>query len=427
MAADTATPAVIGRISCVERLASGQAPNNGASDQVSWLVELAVIERCINNGNNRPLPYTWRHEASRDRYAAGTAAPTGDPVAQRGQKPVGSGTHGERVGDSVFRWAGVYRANGLRGLQPRPTPGRPPKLSRAQRVRLERALLKGPLATGYATDLWTLTRVAEVIQHLFGVRYHPCHVWRLLHSMDWSCQKPERRALQRDEAAITRWKQQRWPHIKNAARCGAHLVFVDESGFLLAPNVTRTWAPRGRTPVVYHLYKHDRLSAISALAVSPRQRRLALYLQLRPRALDGLDVGIFLVYLLRHIRGRIVLLWDQGSIHRRREVTLFLRQHPRVRVEEFPSYAPELNPAEFLWTQGDRSLANSAPADLADLRQMLRRSTARSGGHNACFGPASLRPISRGDAKRQDGHRAEGPLYTKSARIDSWRPLSLLS
>jgi transposase len=110
------------------------------------------------------------------------------------------------------------------------------------------------------------------------------------------------------------------------------------------------------------------------LAVSPRRRRLALYLQLRPRALDGLDVGIFLVYLLRHIRGRIVLLWDQGSIHRRREVTLFLRQHPRVRVEEFPSYAPELNPAEFLWTQGDRSLANSAPADLADIRQMLRRS-----------------------------------------------------
>ena len=115
---------------------------------------------------------------------------------------------------SVFRWAGVYRANGLHGLQPRPTLGRPPKLSRAQRARLERVLLKGPLAAGYSTDLWTLTRVAEVIQHLFGVRYHPCHVWRLLHRMDWSCQKPERRALQRDEAAITRWKRQRWPHIK---------------------------------------------------------------------------------------------------------------------------------------------------------------------------------------------------------------------
>ncbi len=115
---------------------------------------------------------------------------------------------------SVFRWAGTYRTKGLRGLRPRPTPGRPPKLSRAQRARLERVLLKGPLAAGYATDLWTLTRVAEVITRLFGVRYHPCHVWRLLHSMDWSCQKPERRALQRDEGAITQWKRRRWPHIK---------------------------------------------------------------------------------------------------------------------------------------------------------------------------------------------------------------------
>ena len=116
------------------------------------------------------------------------------------------------------------------------------------------------------------------------------------------------------------------------------------------PNVTRTWAPRGRTPVVYHLYKHDRLSVISALAVSPRRRRIALYLHLRPRALDGLDVRAFLTSLLRHIRGPIVVLWDQGTIHRRREVKMFLRQRPRVQVEEFPGYAPELNPAEFVWT-----------------------------------------------------------------------------
>jgi len=116
---------------------------------------------------------------------------------------------------SVFRWAETYRKKGLRGLQPRPTPGRPSKLSPAQLTRLERVLLKGPLAAGYTTDLWTLTRVAEMISRLFGVRYHPCHVWRILHDMDWSCQKPERRALQRDEAAIAQWKRQRWPRIKN--------------------------------------------------------------------------------------------------------------------------------------------------------------------------------------------------------------------
>lgn len=149
---------------------------------------------------------------------------------------------------------------------------------------------------------------------------------------------------------------------------------------MLIPNVTRTWGPHGHTPLVYHLYKHDRLSAISALAVSRRRKRITLDLQFRARALDGLDVRAFLTHLLRHVSSPIVLLWDQGTIHRRREVRAFLRQHPRVRVEYFPSYAPEINPAEFMWTQGDRSLANSAPADLADLRQMLRRSYRRIRG-----------------------------------------------
>jgi len=115
---------------------------------------------------------------------------------------------------SVFRWAQVYRVKGSRGLQPQPTPGRPPELSHAQRERLKRILLQGPLAAGYPTDLWTLTRVAEVIRRRFGVTYHPCHVWKLLHSVGWSCQKPERRALQRNDAEIAHWKRYRWPHIK---------------------------------------------------------------------------------------------------------------------------------------------------------------------------------------------------------------------
>ena len=75
-------------------------------------------------------------------------------------------------------------------------------------------LLKGSRAAGYRTDLWTLKRVAAMIQRDWGVPYHPCHVWKLLVSHGWSCQNPERRALQRDDAAIAHWKRSRWPHIK---------------------------------------------------------------------------------------------------------------------------------------------------------------------------------------------------------------------
>ena len=144
--------------------------------------------------------------------------------------------------------------------------------------------------------------------------------------------------------------------------------------------MARTWAPKGKTPIVHYWYKQDRISAISALAVFPKRRRLALYLQLRTRNLTGLDVRAFLKHLLRHLRGPIVLLWDRGTIHRRSEVKQWIQHHPRLHVEPFPAYAPELNPAEYIWGQADRTLANSAPTDLVQLNAMLHNSVRRIRG-----------------------------------------------
>ena len=115
---------------------------------------------------------------------------------------------------SVFRWSQAYERHGRRGLRPKPTPGRPPRLSDVQKRRLVALLTQGPLRAGYTTDLWTLGRIAELIAGEFGIRYHPAHVWRILTALGWSCQKPERRALERDEAAIARWKREDWPRIK---------------------------------------------------------------------------------------------------------------------------------------------------------------------------------------------------------------------
>ena len=81
-------------------------------------------------------------------------------------------------------------------------------------ARVEAALLKGPAAHGYATDLWTLPRIATVIARLTGVRYHPAHVWRILQGLHWSLQRPARQARERDDAAIRRWQRQRWPQVK---------------------------------------------------------------------------------------------------------------------------------------------------------------------------------------------------------------------
>jgi transposase len=115
---------------------------------------------------------------------------------------------------SVMRWFNAWRRGGARALKVRSSPGRPVKLQPVQRRRLVRVLLKGPLARGYRTNLWTTARIAEVIQQEFGVHYHRDHIGRLMHSFNWSHQKPETRAVERDEKTIARWKKKDWPRVK---------------------------------------------------------------------------------------------------------------------------------------------------------------------------------------------------------------------
>jgi transposase len=128
---------------------------------------------------------------------------------------------------------------------------------------------------------------------------------------------------------------------------------------------------------LYHRYRRDKISAISSLAVSPKRRRLALFIQVRKRNLNELDVRTFLKDLLKHLRGPLVLLWDGASIHGRKEVKEFLKRHSRIRVERFPAYAPELNPAEYVWNRADHNLRNSVPDDLGELKGMLRNTVRR--------------------------------------------------
>ena len=115
---------------------------------------------------------------------------------------------------SVTRWRQAFQEGGQKAVAAKPHPGKPLRLTMAQRRRLARILLQGAGKQGYGTDLWTLARVAEVIAVNFGVEYHPGHVWYVLRSMRWSSQKPERRARERDEQAIAGWHQQEWPRIK---------------------------------------------------------------------------------------------------------------------------------------------------------------------------------------------------------------------
>jgi len=121
------------------------------------------------------------------------------------------------AGCSVSRWRQAYEAKGDAGLAAKPHPGGRSKLTQQQRERLAALLVEGPRKHGYDTELWTLSRVAEVILIQFGVSYDPSGVWHVLRSMGWSSQKPERRARERHEEAIEQWRQDDWPRIKKNA------------------------------------------------------------------------------------------------------------------------------------------------------------------------------------------------------------------
>jgi hypothetical protein len=105
-----------------------------------------------------------------------------------------------------------------------------------QQLRLvDRALREGTLAHGYFTDLWTLPRVADVINKVTGVRYHPAHVWKVLRALGWSLQRPEKRARERDEKKVLQWVSKRWPALKKTAKGG-----VDGSSLSMKPVSARS-------------------------------------------------------------------------------------------------------------------------------------------------------------------------------------------
>jgi transposase len=151
-------------------------------------------------------------------------------------------------------------------------------------------------------------------------------------------------------------------------------VWVDEAGFYILPAKVRTYAPRGHTPVLHVPLTRAHVSAISALTADTR-----VLMHVQDRALRGPQVVRFLQHLLRHIPGKLLVIWDGAPIHRSKVVQQFLAQDGAQRrwLEQLPGYAPELNPVEGIWRYLKRVLMrNLCCRTLTELRYELRLATA---------------------------------------------------
>jgi len=275
---------------------------------------------------------------------------------------------------TVYNWELRLRKNGPDAWRDREHKGPKRKMTDAQRKKLVKILLKGAKRYGFDTELWTLKRVAKVIKREFNVTYNVTHVWRVLQDLGFSAQVPLKHALERDEDRIREWLEERWPEIrKEAKKSGSELVFVDESGLSNEPNVARTWAPKGSRPKLKHSAKQSKLSFISAVTMDAE-----LFFSVYPHGITGAEVILFLDLLARRIP-RMMLLWDNASIHRSEEVKEYLyMSRNEVETRRFPAYAPELNPDEYVLAHlKNRELANFCPENEEEMKLGLRKAIAR--------------------------------------------------
>jgi len=272
---------------------------------------------------------------------------------------------------TVCRWRKVGTHEGKSAQKP--VGGRPRKLTNEQLSKLAELLSKGATAHGWPNELWTTKRMADVIRRHFSITCHPNQAWLIVTKyLGWTSQRPIQQLRAVDEDETERWLKEDFPRIvERANRRGAHLVFLDESGFMLAPVIRRTYAPRGHPPVCKVADPHGKISVIGAMTISPHRRRFGLCFDLLGDNANyrGETVVPFLERIRRKIRGPLTIIWDAIPIHRAGPVTHFLHKHRTIVSELFPRYAPDLNPVDKIWfyVKFDR-LPNFAPPRLLDLR-----------------------------------------------------------
>ncbi|WP_421673667.1 IS630 family transposase [Streptomyces europaeiscabiei] len=283
---------------------------------------------------------------------------------------------------SVERWRRQWRENGHVGVASKGSPGRP-RLSDAQMARLLRELERGPLAHGWIDQRWTLARVKTVIGRLFHVSFTVEGTWRLLRRHGWSWQQPARRAIERDDDAVELWKPGGVAAGKStAAANGAWVVFEDEASQSMTPPRARTWGRRGSTPVIRVRGRGSGRVSMAGMTCYRAGERSRLIYAIReyrgrkeePKGFGWKDYRDLVIRARTQLGGPIVLVWDNLRMHLVAPLREFFEANTAwLTVFQLPTYAPDLNPQEGIWSLVKRDIGNLAAADLGQVTRAVKR------------------------------------------------------
>ena len=273
---------------------------------------------------------------------------------------------------SVSHWISSYKRNGKNILKSKKSTGRPPKLNKQEISELLTFLENDAIQYGFETPLWTCRKIQKIAKQRFEKKIHTTNVMRWLKRLNITNQKPQRRASQRDEKAIAKWLHEEWPKIKaHCRRWQAMLYFQDEAGVSLIPVMGKTWAPKGKTPIIKVTGKRGGLCLTSA--ISPAGKMVFRIEKKRVNADKHIE---FLEQMLKqHPKRKIIVIEDRAPAHRAKKVREFVEKNKRrFAVYLLPSYAPELNPDEHVWEylKGYQLKAHQAQ-DIKELRKLVKR------------------------------------------------------
>lgn len=248
---------------------------------------------------------------------------------------------------SVSRWFTKKKYEGKGALKRTFAKGAKPKLNKQDIKKIAAWIEKPASEFGFETDLWDCKRIQQLIKKKCHKELHMTNVWKMLRSWELTPQKPEKRSVQQDERLVKKWLTEDWPNIsKLAKRWQAIIYFQDESGVSLIPVMGRTWAPRGKTPIIRVTGKKGGICVTGA--ISPAGR---MVFRIEKGTIDAEKHIEFLQQILNnHPHRKVIVIEDRARPHTAKKTLDFVAKNKRRLALFFiPSYSPDLNPKEKDW------------------------------------------------------------------------------
>lgn len=271
---------------------------------------------------------------------------------------------------TLYGWLALYRAGGWGRLIAKKRGGRRPKLDAKKLAWIYHVVTEGdPRQFRFKFALWTARMVREVIRQRYNIRLSHASVCRLLNQLGLSAQRPLWRAYQQDPEKVDEWLRQEFPAIQaEAKRLGAEIWFGDEAGVRSDAHAGKTWAPRGRTPIVSSTGARFGLNLISAVNRQGAFRFMCVQ--------GRVNAGVFITFLKRliHNSSRMVFLVVDGHpAHRAAKVKKYLQTvSSQLRLFFLPPYSPELNPDEHVWNDlKNNAIGRTALSGPAHMKEVV--------------------------------------------------------